>query len=100
MPTEEEIQKAKATIEAAAAPKLPPKPRQLDIDAYDQLFMDNILWRERAARSAIELANKELADAATMKSDLVKKLRQKFSVEADWQITIDQVRKTAVAEKK
>lgn len=98
---DEEIKKAvdKAAADVLAAREAK-KPRALEVDQYDQLFIDNILWREKAAKAAQELAARDLADVAKMRADLILKLRTKHQLEPDWQIVIDQVRKTAIAERK
>lgn len=98
---DEEIKKAvdKAASDVLAAREAK-KPRQLEVDQYDQLFIDNILWREKAAKAAQELASRDLADVAKMRADLILKLRTKHQLEPEWQVVIDQVRKTATAERK
>jgi adenylosuccinate lyase len=96
MPSEEDLKKALATLEAAKAEALKPKP--LELDEYEKLYIDNILFRELAAKRLAELASRDMHDVNALRAEIIKKLRAKHGVDPTWQIVIDQQKKTASAE--
>lgn len=97
---QEQMNKA---IESALAAKLaekadkPEQPRDLDLDAYEKLYIDNLLYRELAARRALELANRDLDDVAQMRKDIIKRISEKHKVKDGWAVTVDFQKKTAKA---
>lgn len=72
-------------------------PRRLELNPYEQLLVDNIKWKELAAKRAIELGKRDLDDVAFMKQQLIKSLGQKYQLGDEWQISVDVEKKTAIA---
>jgi hypothetical protein len=80
----------------ADVPK-PAGPRDLELDAYEQLLIDNLLYRELAARRALELANRDLDEVAQLRRNLLQSLSAKHKVKDGWTVNVDFQKKAAKA---
>lgn len=73
------------------------QPRQLELNPYEQVLVDNIKWRELAAKRAIELGKRDLDEVARMKEQLIQTVGQKHQLGDEWRISVDVEKKTATA---
>lgn len=94
MPNQEAIQRAVADALAGANKE---GPKQLELNPYEQLLVDNIKWRELAAKRAIELGKRDLDEVVRMKDQLIQTIGQKHQLGDEWRISVDVEKKTATA---
>lgn len=73
------------------------RPLKLNINDYDKLVIDSILYRELAARRALELANRDLEDVTDLRNEMFESFRKKFNLDDSWSLEIDMHKKTVVA---
>lgn len=76
-------------------------PREIDLDGYEKLYVDSILYRRDAANKSFQLAQIEFKACEQMQQQLIGSLVTKHGVNTESQdIHIDAARKVVVVQSK
>ncbi len=74
------------TEEMVELPALPNAPTEQDLDQFESMYVDAIVWREEAAELKVKLGKSEFEATKVMRQNLMTKIVARLNVDLNTQV--------------